>query len=181
MKHKFIAPLFAVSALWSSHSLALEGQELETTGDILQWAIPATAGVISLAKFDGEGFGQLVEGAFLTASATHILKVAINAERPNGGDYSMPSGHTSAAMQGAAYLQFRYGWKYGVPAYLAAGVVGYSRVDRNYHYWRDVAAGTLLATAIQYSVTKAGFSVTNFAVAPTFDGERVGILANIKF
>ncbi len=69
---------------------------------------------------DGEGLLQLTEGAVYTALATHTLKFAVNKERPDGGDYSWPSGHTSAAMQGAAYLQFRYGWEYGVPAYAGA-------------------------------------------------------------
>ena len=29
----------------------------------------------------------------------------------------------------ADYMWSRYGWRYGVPAYLVAGFVGYSRVD----------------------------------------------------
>ncbi len=168
-------------ALFSSLSYARPSETLETTGDVLQWAIPASAAFISAAHMDGEGLGQLVEGALLTSMSTHLLKVTINAERPNGRDFSMPSGHTSAAAQGAAYLQFRYGWRYGVPAYMLTGVVGYSRVENKYHYWRDVAAGAALATAIQYSITKGGFSVTNLAIVPTFSEDSVGLYASMNF
>ena len=32
---------------------------------------------------------------------THTIKRVVNKERPNGGDFSFPSGHTSAAFTGA--------------------------------------------------------------------------------
>lgn len=79
-----------------------------TAADIGSIGIPLTAGLIAIAKEDEDGLVMLLEGAAYTIIATHSLKFAINAERPNGGDYSFPSGHTSSATQGAAYLQFRY-------------------------------------------------------------------------
>lgn len=168
--------LLSVSSVANAKS-----ETLEQAGDFLQWGIPTGAAFISAAKLDGEGFGQLMEGAFWTSLSTHTLKVTINAERPNGRDYSFPSGHTSAAAQGAAYLQFRYGWQYGLPAYMLTGVVGYSRVENKYHYWRDVAAGAALATGIQYAISEAGWSVTNLALVPTFDGDSVGLFASLKY
>ena len=39
------------------------------------------------------------------------------------------------ATQGAAYLQFRYSWQYGLPAYIGAGLVGLSLVQNDHHYW----------------------------------------------
>ncbi|RQW64460.1 phosphatase PAP2 family protein [Vibrio viridaestus] len=156
-------------------------KDLEEVGDVLQWGIPVTAGLISAYKLDGEGLVQLGEGALWTSLSTHFLKIGINARRPNGHDYSMPSAHASGAAQGAAYLQFRYGWEYGVPAYMLTGLVAYSRVENRYHYWRDVIAGAALATAIQYTVTLGGFSVTNLAVAPYFDGDAIGVYASMNF
>ncbi|MCE0494792.1 phosphatase PAP2 family protein [Vibrio salinus] len=176
--------LFCISILLTMFLCAkafAKSKDLEEAGDILQWGIPVTAGIISSVKLDGEGLVQLGEGAMWTAISTHFLKVSLNAQRPNGQDFSMPSSHTSAAAQGAAYLQFRYGWKYGVPAYLLTGLVAYSRVDNDYHYWRDVIIGAALGTAIQYSVTLGGFSVTNLAIAPYFDGDSVGLYASMNF
>lgn len=179
---KPLAMLFALLTLTSpAQSKPYTDDQLLQAGNFLQFAIPVGAGMISVAKGDGEGLGQLVEGALITSMATHVLKVTLDQPRPNGGHYSMPSGHTSAAMQGAAYLQFRYGWEYGVPAYMLGGIVGYSRVENNRHYWRDVVAGTLLATTIQFGITQMGMSVTNIVIAPMFNGDEVGIYASMSF
>jgi membrane-associated phospholipid phosphatase len=133
---------------------------------------------ISWYKEDTEGLIQLTEGALYNALATHSIKFAVNAERPNGGDHSFPSGHTSAATEGAAYLQFRYGSAYGIPAYGSAALVGYSRVDANHHYWRDVIAAMALATGVQYAVTELGYSIT---VLPYFTEEENGFTAQVRF
>jgi hypothetical protein len=50
----------------------------------------------------------------------------------------------------AAFLQDRYGWQYGVPAYLLSGYVAYVRVDTEHHRWRDIIAGA----ALSYGVSK---------------------------
>ena len=42
-------------------------------------------------------------------------------------------------------IQKRYGWHYGVPAYMAATYVGWSRIDNDEHYWEDVIAGAVIA------------------------------------
>ena len=115
------ALLFA--ALILSGGEAAAGDALETYADIAQYAIPSVAGAISLAKRDGAGFVQLGVGTGVTFGVTRALKYGINSERPNGGDHSFPSGHASGAFSGASYLHYRYGWKWGLPAYVAASVV----------------------------------------------------------
>ncbi|WP_000188914.1 phosphatase PAP2 family protein [Vibrio metoecus] len=175
--------LLAISILMCTSPIAYaaEKSKLEVYGDIAQYGIPLTAGLITAIHMDGEGMMQLAEGAFWTAAATEALKLSVDAQRPNGGSQSFPSGHTSAASQGAAYLQFRYGSTYGIPAYAAAALVGYSRVDANKHYWRDVAAGMALATGIQYAITVGGISATNLVLVPYFDGDETGIYASLSF
>jgi membrane-associated phospholipid phosphatase len=151
-------------------------------GDNLQIGIPLMAGMVSLMKGDSEGTKQWAEGALWTSVATHTLKFAVDEERPNGNDNnSFPSGHTSAAFQGAAFLQMRYGWEYGVPAYAAASFVGYSRVHGEYHYWRDVAAGAALAVGVQYVITGMGKSVRNLVVAPIIDRNAYGLYASMSY
>jgi membrane-associated phospholipid phosphatase len=78
---------------------------------------------------------------------THGLKYAVDAERPNGGGRSFPSGHASISFCSAEFLRRRYGWAWGVPAYAAACFVGYSRVEVKQHYTRDVVAGALIGFA----------------------------------
>ncbi|PMJ88291.1 phosphatase PAP2 family protein [Vibrio sp. 10N.261.55.A7] len=181
MTRFFIAPaLVAISVLpLMAHA---ENENLTQFGTIAQIGVPVTAGAIALWKSDTEGFFQLAEGAIYTSSATHALKWMVDEERPDGsGNNSFPSGHTSAATQGAAFLQFRYGWEYGLPAYGVSAVVGYSRVQSEKHYWRDVAAGAALATGIQYAVTRMGYSMTSIMFAPYVSGDEVGLYASMSF
>lgn len=123
---QLIAAALIVASLGTS-TAAMAGNEetnrtwMTDTGDTLQYAIPLFGAGYSIYQGDWEGFWQNAEGALYTSLATHALKYAVSEERPNGmDDHSFPSGHTSAAMQGAAFLSMRYGWEVGVPATLAA-------------------------------------------------------------
>ena len=162
MTRKIISAFFALilGATTFAESADAENYKLERYGDIAQVGIPAAGLLLAFAQEDYEGAVQALEGAFWTFGITQAVKYGIDAERPNGGGRSFPSGHTSAASQGAAFIYFRYGPKYGIPAYAAAALVGYSRVENDYHYWHDVAAGMALATGVQYLVTKKGWSMT---------------------
>ena len=75
---------------------------------------------------------------------THTIKRVVNKERPNGGDFSFPSGHTSAAFTGAAFIDYKYGLKYGLPAYMFAAFVGWSRVYAKKHDYIDVLGGIIV-------------------------------------
>ncbi len=173
--------LLALLCATLSYSCFAKNKDLETFGDVAQIGIPVSAAAISLMYGDIEGLLQLTEGAIYTSAATHALKFAIDEERPDGSDLdSFPSGHTSAAVQGAAYLQFRYGAAFGIPAYALAAVVGYSRVESKHHYWHDVAAGAALATGIQYAITR--YRIAAFAnVTPYVNGDEVGVVAHMNF
>ena len=74
----------------------------------------------------------------------------IDKKRPSGGDRAFPSGHTAAAFCGAAFIHKRYGTELGIPSYILAGFVGWSRVDANKHDWMDVGFGALLGAASGY-------------------------------
>lgn len=153
----------------------------ERFGDVAMIAIPVTAGFISLWKGDKEGFFQLAEGQIYTGALTHGLQLWVDAERPNGNGLSWPSGHAAAAAQGAAYLQFRYGWEYGLPAYATTVAVAWSRVNAGKHHWRDVISSIILATGIQYIITVQEFSLTNLIISPYLEGDKVGVYASFTF
>ncbi|WP_025562874.1 phosphatase PAP2 family protein [Psychromonas sp. SP041] len=178
-KTNTIAAIALSSALISSSAFA-ENENLTMAGDYLQIGVPLFAATYSLAKGDMEGFWQAAEGAVYTSLVTHALKATVDEERPNGADYdSFPSGHTSAAMQGAAFLTMRYGWEIGVPATAVAAFVGYTRVEGDYHYTHDVLAGTAIAWGVQYAITEMGFSPTKFIVSP-FVSEDGGYGVNLS-
>lgn len=174
--------IFSSIILFSHDAEASEDQSGDIAANIGAVGIPVVAGSVALFKEDYDGFWMFAKGAAYTLAATQALKYTVREERPNGeDDLSFPSGHSSSAFQGASYLQFRYGWKYGLPAYISAGLVGYSRVENDHHYWRDVIAGAVLATTIQYLVTDAYIDSNKVMITPVINQDHVGIAASFSF
>lgn len=64
---------------------------------------------------------------------------------PSG--YSFPSGHTYSSFA-AAFVLHRTDRRFSVPAFLAAALIGFSRIYFQVHYLTDVLAGVLLGLAI---------------------------------
>lgn len=120
---------------------AAKSSSIETSGTAVAIALPLTAAGIALWKQDGTGVKQLAEVTALTVGTAFLLKYAIHEERPDhSDDHSFPSDTSALAFAPAQFLWTRYGWEYGAPAYLAAGYVGYSRVESDQHHWWDVVA-----------------------------------------
>lgn len=142
-------------------------------GDRLQWAIPATAFATTLSLRDKEGQEQFLYSASASLAVTCLLKETIDERRPNGGRHSFPSGHTSSAFQGASFIQRRYGWEFGAPAYLAATYTGWSRVENNKHFGHDVLASAALGIVASYSFTTPFGEDTKASLFS--DGEAVGV------
>lgn len=164
-------------ALPGAGASALRAQtaRIERTGDVVQIAIPAVALATTFARHDDEGTVQLAKAFVTNFAATEALKFAVGRERPDSSDHcSFPSGHTSTAFQAASFIQIRYGWAAGVPAYVGATFVGFSRVRARRHYTSDVVAGAVLGTASSLLFTHpfAGITVTPVAGAGRY-GFRV--------
>lgn len=134
---------------------------IEKSGDVIQVLIPAVAYGTTFYLDDAQGRTQFYKSFFTNLAVTHGLKYTIDKKRPNGSDKSFPSGHTSAAFQGAAFIHRRYGWEYAIPAYLGASFVGYSRVESNNHYVEDVLAGAVIGI------------VSSFCFATPYKGAEV--------
>jgi membrane-associated phospholipid phosphatase len=127
---------------------AQAGSSTETAGTAVAVALPLVAGGLTVYKHDWTGTAQLVASTVLTVGTVYALKHFIKECRPfaapctpgsNNRD-SMPSDTSALAFAPAQFMWQRYGWEYGVPAYAAAGFVGWSRVDAKKHHWYDVAA-----------------------------------------
>ncbi len=114
------------------------GDCVELVGNVLQYALPAMAGGLTLLHKDGTGAIQFGESAALTYGVTYGLKYAVDETRPNGNRYSFPSGHSSLSFCAAEFMRRRYGWGYGIPAYALASFVAYSRIEALKHYSHDV-------------------------------------------
>jgi membrane-associated phospholipid phosphatase len=125
----------------------------------------------------------IVNGAY-----TEIFKKAVSRTRPDGSDsVSFPSGHTSSAFALATVAQKHYGWKVGVPSYLAASAIGFSRIERNRHYLSDVLAGATLGVIAGRTVVRTngepGGRHRSLSLAPLTDaqGSGVGVGASVSW
>jgi membrane-associated phospholipid phosphatase len=126
---------------------AAPADTIETLGSIGAIALPASGLLAAAIHRDGQGALQLAEAYGTTMAIVYILKPIIDRQRPDGGSQSFPSGHAASAFAGAAFLQRRYGWPCGVPAYAVATFVAYSRVEAKRHWTSDVVAGGVIGIA----------------------------------
>lgn len=100
----------------------------------------------------------LVRAYALTGLSTVMVKGVANTDRPSDefmdGKWGLPSGHSSTSFAIAAVLDEYYGHHVGVPAYIMAGLVGWSRVDHRQHDVSDVVFGSALGYVIGKTVAE---------------------------
>ena len=110
------------------------------------------------------------------------LKYAVKKERPDHSDFhSFPSMHTSVSFAAASFIQRRYGWKWGAPAYVLSTYVGWSRVYGKKHDWWDVAAGAVIGTASSYIFTRPFAKKHNLTISPVAGDGHYGVYASMNF
>jgi membrane-associated phospholipid phosphatase len=108
---------------------------------------------------------DLVRAQVLTQLVTQGIKFSVRRTRPDGTQYSFPSGHTATTFATATVIQHHYGWKAGVPAYALATYVAASRVQMKRHYLSDVTMGAAIGIVGGRSVT-LGRGGARFSMAP---------------
>jgi membrane-associated phospholipid phosphatase len=109
---------------------------------------------------------DLVRAQIVTQTLTAGIKLSVRRGRPDGTQFSFPSGHASTTFATATVLQRHLGWKGGVPAYALAGYVAASRVQVQRHYLSDVVLGATLGVVAGRSVT-IGRGDARFALGPS--------------
>ena len=157
-----IAPVLLAAAL-PAHA----DERFERFGDALQIALPLAA--LACAANQGRAgetvLGFAAQAAVVNGSKAALRDAQIN-QRPDGTGRGFPSGHSAAAMFGAANLaHFCY---QGRPAlqfasYSLAIAVGLSRMDANRHTPFQVAAGLAVgyfANGLRLAPSKHGMSLS---------------------
>lgn len=154
---------------------------VETSTDILMLVTPVAGFATTLAIGDYQGTKQIVLSGATNLAASFILKYAVKKERPDHSNYhSFPSAHTSISFQGASFIQRRYGWKWGAPAYLLSAYVGWGRTYAKKHDWWDVLGGAVIGTASTYIFTRPFARRHNLVFSPALlEGNHPGFYASI--
>jgi membrane-associated phospholipid phosphatase len=111
---------------------------------LLTWGIAKLAHDEKVA-LTGE---TLVEALALTETSVMAMKLAFRRERPNGGHYSFPSGHAARTFCVASVLETMHGPAVGIPAFLVASFISFTRIDANDHVLSDVVFGAAWGAAL---------------------------------
>ena len=156
------------------------GDSKDQQADVLMLALPATAYLLTLNKHDRDGAWALTKSLGLSAASTLALNALIEKDSPNGSSqHAFPSGHTTIAFSSAAFIQRRYGWRPGIPAYLAASYVGWLRVETDDHDTADVVGGMAIGILSSYLLTKPFGDEVQVAVWS--DGESAGLNLQVQW
>jgi len=129
----------------------------------------------------------LIEAGIITAVMTKIIKGATGRERPNGENdrfsSSFPSGHTSGSFAMASVVDVMYGHKIGIPLYMFAGFVGFSRLSDNKHFLSDVLFGAVLGTVVGRTVARMHKNEQHnkLSVIPYSDGRSAGLMLAVSW
>ncbi len=159
--------LFCVGLCQTGYVKAQFERRVRTSTDILMF-VPGVAGAVAtVALKDYEGTKQLALSGATALAANYLLEACIRKSRPDGSGYhSFPSTHSAAAFVGAAFVSRRYGWRYGVPAYLLSSYVAWGRVRSRRHDFWDVFGGAALGVGCGYLYTRPFSRNVRMSVLP---------------
>lgn len=168
--------LVAVALLLAGPGTAVA--DTNKSGEVVGGLLPLSALLAAWLYEDGnEGLWQLGRSAVSAELTTVLLKQVIDKERPSGNCCTaFPSGHATRAFYSAAFLDRRYGRRAGVPAYLAATFVAYSRVESKHHDEADVIAGAAIGwLSSRYFTTRH----EGIRIMPTVGSDSVGLVIEV--
>lgn len=168
----------------SAQQLEVKGgrKAIRKSGDVLMFATPIAGLATIIIMEDWKGLKQGVFTGLTTVGVTYALKHIVKKERPDYSDnHSFPSMHTSISFAGAAFIQRRYGWKWGIPAYALSTYVGWSRVYGKKHDWWDVAAGAVIGAGSAYIFTRPFAKKHNLSISPVAGDGHYGFYASMTF
>jgi membrane-associated phospholipid phosphatase len=144
-----------------SPGTTLGGARFQLIGALATYTVGRTTGHTRVAAFGAD----LVRANIMAQALTGGIKLSVRRTRPDGTQYSFPSGHASVTFAAATVVQEHFGWKAGVPAYAAASYIAASRIQEKRHFLSDVAFGAVVGIVAGRTVT-IGHGDRRFAVEP---------------
>ena len=176
--------LILTALLLASTTNALAGDDaLRYTTDVLCLLPDATGLGLAIAKHDTEGLKQLGLSTATCLAVNYGLELCVRKDRPDGtSHHAFPSTHTAVAFNGSTFLMKRYGWRWGVPAYVVSSFVAWGRVHTERHDWWDALGGAAIGAGTAFIFTRPFVKEIDVAISPTTFGDRAyGLTATIQF
>lgn len=171
--------------------LSIQAQKIEisdsrkavrTSGEIGTVLLPVAELTAILIQKDWKGLKQGLLSGATAMGTTYLLKEIIKKERPNHADHhSFPSMHSTISFSSAAFIQRRYGWKWGIPAYVLSTYVAWSRVYGKEHDGWDVLAGAVIGAGSSYIFTRPFAKKHQLTLSPVAGDGHYGLYASMKF
>ena len=171
--------------------LSIQAQKIEisdsrkavrTSGEIGTVLLPVAELTAILIQKDWNGLKQGLLSGATAMGTTYLLKEIIEKERPNHADHhSFPSMHSTISFSSAAFIQRRYGWKWGIPAYVLSTYVAWSRVYGKEHDGWDVLAGAVIGAGSSYIFTRPFAKKHQLTLSPVAGDGHYGLYASMKF
>lgn len=169
-----------LTALLTPAQVSLARDAVETSGDLLRIAIPAAAFAMTVKREGQPGRVGFYKSFAANIGTTFALKAVVDKQRPDDSDDdAFPSGHTSVAFHGAAFLHRRYGVDDAWAAYAVAAYVGWTRIDADKHDAADVAAGAAVGIASSFLLNRRRTADASFV--PILGGEVTGVRFSMRF
>lgn len=145
MRSQLIKALFLCGVCCFVVPTHAQTNTIETTGDVLLFAIPAVTLAATFVEGDTQGSWQFAKGFLLTEVVTYGLKQSINKSRPDlSNNNAFPSGHTSTVLQSASFVHRRYGFENSIMLYALAGFTAFTRMEVKKHDGFDLLAGAAI-------------------------------------
>lgn len=165
----FICCLFSATTVYAVIPVGCTAKREHTRfADFGKSAMPAAAFVVSVYKRDwiGAGFSQILAHGLYPLN--RLSQHKFNKKRPCGCDGAFPSGHMIMYAASSSYLHYRYGWQYGIPAYIATAAFAADRVNNKAHSWVDMLG------------TFAVINVFTYLVTPSFEKKKIMVPSEIN-
>lgn len=97
--------------------------------------------------------GNIILKPLIARPRPFILDSSINLLIAPPTDFSFPSGHTYSSVAGA-YAIYHYDRKFGIAAWILAGILAFSRLYLMVHFPTDILGGIILGVLCGYIAVK---------------------------
>lgn len=179
---------------WTAQHPDRWGEGSKVIGDfgVAQYQVPVILGAYAFTVWEQDQYGHDMMGSLISAYSlfgvsTLAIKAIADTKRPsdqwNGGGYGFPSWHDGSMFCMAAVIDEYEGHWVGVPLYVLAGLIGWSRIDTRDHDLSDVVFGGVLGYVIGKSVAGRALYGDSRAVhiVPYFRDGSAGLMFDTSF